>query len=735
MNIFYRLKKFLRTNANMVFAGVCIFMGAILAYTLIRYSAHSSSLFYFDNTLHISIAQWLANSYTALAFLFFGMSTFLLPCFLFYSASICAIKRLWAHEWDRWLASILFLVNTSFIGALMPTFHWRATRLDGGILGTWFAHHCTPMHPHVQWIIAGMITFACLIIITRMKILLPFAYAWRLFGAWITRIHFGTRIMYTSINLCFWCARQAHRFITWCVQIVYPSTWQHDQQLGLTVEQQEELISLRDIVHDVFWKHEKQKNISQKHVSHDLNLGYELPKLTTHATHINNFDEISQKELQEQAHILEQKLLHFNIQGTISAIKVGPVLTCFEYKPAIDTKLSRISALEDDLALALQATSVRVVAPIPGTDTVGFEVAHNKRRTVLCSQVMQHEQYQQCQYELPLIIGVDIIGNPIIDDLTKMPHLLIAGSTGSGKSVLLNTMLVSLLCKKTPDELSIILIDPKRLEFAAYADISHLLFPIINTADRAVTILQWLTNTMNSRYEQLAKINARNIADFHAQGGLTARMSMPYIIVVIDELADLMISAGKHVESALTRVAQMARAAGIHLIVATQRPSVDIITGIIKANFPTRIALRVASAIDSRTIIDVNGAEKLLGRGDLLMINSQSPQLQRAHATYVSDSEILHVVQHIKRERKTHYISEELLSPSIRISSIDPEDQYLYKEILEWLKDVDEVSISLLQRRFRIGYNRSARLIQTLEQQGKIISHDGEKTRRVVRSE
>lgn len=730
MRVFFLINRFLNRYKHIISAGILSGLALILIHTLVRYNAHSVSIIYYDSRIHVALTTWLANSYTAILFILFGSTTFLLPFFLLYSATLCMFKKLFAHEWDRWFTSLFFLFITCFTSALLPTISWRGVSINGGIIGSWIVQKSVRSHYIVAWLVASILILACLSVLTRMMIFLPFIYLTRASARWIKKTRPAHKIIHASFFCTRWTAKQIRSFVCWCYNLINITNLSCDKELNLSDEQQENMINLHNIVSDVFWQ---PKNTTEE--KNDEAVPYTLPILAAHAARSTNMDEPSQQTLREQAHTLEQKLEHFNIQGTISAIKVGPVLTCFEYKPAIDTKLSRIVALEDDLALALKATSLRVVAPIPATNVVGFEVAHEQRRTVYCAQVMQHAHYQKTDALLPLIIGVDTIGTPIITDLTKMPHMLIAGSTGSGKSVLLNNMLMSLLCKKTPDELSMILIDPKRLEFASYANIPHLLFPIVHAADRAVIIFQWLAETMNKRYEQLARANARSIHDFHEHGGMPARMSMPYIVVVIDELADLMIVAGKHVESSLTRIAQMARAAGIHLIVATQRPSVDIITGLIKVNFPTRIALRVASAVDSRTIIDASGAEKLLGRGDLLMLGSQNPFVQRAHATYVSDEEIEQIVTHIKKERHVQYITETQLTSTNTASSVDPQDQYLYNEIISWLDDINEISISLLQRRFRIGYNRSARIIETLEQQGKIASFDGGKTRKVVRSE
>ena len=450
---------------------------------------------------------------------------------------------------------------------------------------------------------------------------------------------------------------------------------------------------------------------------------------------------IEQKVMQEkqdilaaQARLLEDKLLQFDIKGTVVAMHAGPVVTLFEYQPDIKVKVSRILSLEDDLAMALKALSIRIIAPIPGRSVVGFEVANQQRQDVVMARILHSEDFKKHPAALPMIFGQDTLGNDVIADLAKMPHLLIAGSTGSGKSVALNAMLVSLLCSLKPTELKLIIIDPKRLEFAAYDGIAHLLFPIVTETKKAIPILKWVVQTMEKRYEIMAKHGVRNLGDYQLAALKNTEMeAMPLMVVIIDELADLMMTAGKAVEDSIARIAQMARAAGIHMIIATQRPSVDVITGMIKVNFPNRVAFKVTSKIDSRTILDAGGAEKLLGRGDMLFLDASKSHLVRVHGAYISDQEIHDVVAQIKRQCKAQYLDIfEQFGQHDNEELFDGDDE-LYQEIVEFVQELDEVSISMLQRRFRIGYNRSARMISILESKGLIMTVDGGKTRRVVK--
>jgi DNA segregation ATPase FtsK/SpoIIIE-like protein len=449
-------------------------------------------------------------------------------------------------------------------------------------------------------------------------------------------------------------------------------------------------------------------------------------------------DEKLKKELEEEGLLkgkrLEEKLSYFGIKGKVTAIRPGPVITLFEYKPEIDSKISKIISLEDDLALALMALSIRIVAPIPGRSVVGFEISNKTRQIVPLSNILNGKEFKDSNSRLPVVFGVDIVGRPVIQDLAGMPHLLVAGSTGSGKSVGMNAMLVSLLCNFSPEELKLILIDPKRLEFAPYKDIPHLLFPIITNPRNASPVLKWLVQEMERRYDLMAQAGVRNISEYQELLAQDSELEeMPFIVLMIDELADLMMVAGKDIELHIARIAQMARAAGIHMVVATQRPSVDVVTGLIKVNFPSRVAFRVTSKIDSRTIIDGSGAEKLLGRGDMLYMNSASSDLQRIHGAYVGVKEVETLTSYLRSQAKPEYLD---LNETLREMSkeeVETIEDDLYPEVIDLLNSIDEISISGLQRKYRIGYNRSARLIEKLELDGFLAPAQGSKPRKVLK--
>lgn len=451
--------------------------------------------------------------------------------------------------------------------------------------------------------------------------------------------------------------------------------------------------------------------------------------------HVQVFDrQAFELESKARGAQLEEKLRHFGIKGSVVSIKPGPVITLFEYQPDIDVRVSSILAREDDLAMVLKALSIRIVAPIPGTSVVGFEIANTQREDVFISDLIGTESWKKTTAHLPLLLGVDSTGFPVVQDLATMPHLLVAGSTGSGKSVCMHTLLFSLLSRHTPETLRFVLIDPKRLEFAAYAEIPHLLFPIVVEAPRAIAVLKWVVAEMEHRYKTMADACVRNIAEFNKRSRERSEPVLPYLVVMIDELADLMIVAGKEIELQLIRIAQMARAAGIHVVLATQRPSVDVVTGLIKVNFPSRLACRVSSKIDSRTILDAGGAEKLLGRGDMLYLHGSSASLKRLHGAYVSESQVLKLTNYLRSLGTPVYVDLDMYADANKSSfSGGDEEDSLYNDVLQAIKSMEDVSISLLQRKFRIGFNRAARLIEQLEADGLLAPAQGSKPRKVLR--
>lgn len=439
-------------------------------------------------------------------------------------------------------------------------------------------------------------------------------------------------------------------------------------------------------------------------------------------------------EAQHVIEKLEETLEQFSIEGHVVGIQRGPIVTRYELKMAAGIKVNRILALTDELAMALEAMRVRIEAPIPGRSTVGIEIPNKQRVKVLLGDVLGDVGYKEFGGQLPLPLGRDIAGNLLIEDLTRMPHLLIAGATGSGKSVAVNSFISSLIMHKTPEEVRFLLVDPKLVELSAYNDIPHLLHPVITEPHKAILALNWAVEEMERRYEDLADMRARDIRSFNekvrANMGKSEYPVMPYIVVLIDELGDLMMVAGKEVESSIIRLAQKARAVGIHLILATQRPSVDVITALIKANCPARIALQVAQKTDSRTILDGNGAEQLLGQGDMLFRHPSKAQLIRAQVPLIEDNEVEDVVAHAKKLAKPVYIT--LEDPKGKMGELEDGDEELFDEAWQIIIESQKASASYLQRRLRIGYNKAARLIEAFEARGMIGPQIGSKPREII---
>ena len=463
--------------------------------------------------------------------------------------------------------------------------------------------------------------------------------------------------------------------------------------------------------------------------------------------------------LQKNSIIVEKKLSDFGVTGNVTAIHPGPVITMYEFEPAAGTKVSKIANLEDDLSLTLGGKNVRIIAHLPGKAAVGIEVPNSHRDPVGLKEIITAPAYKKTPAKLPIALGVTADGHPMVTDLAKMPHLLIAGATGSGKSVAINALITGLIYKLPPEQLRMIMVDPKMLELSTYQGIPHLLLPVVTKPRLAVRSLRWAVKEMERRYKLLSDAGARNLSAYNnkianekievhseeealkilAQDpeAIVHKGHLPYIVIIVDEMADLMMTASQDMEELVVRLAQMARAAGIHLILATQRPSVDVVTGLIKANFPARISFKVTSRHDSRTILDSNGAESLLGAGDMLYMTPSGNNLLRLHGAYISETEVSRVVNHLQDQGNPTYDDtilqtkdEDPVSPNG--SNPEDEDAELYDQALQIVSTTKHASISLIQRRLRIGYNRAARLIEKMETQGVVGPADGSKPRQVL---
>ena len=449
----------------------------------------------------------------------------------------------------------------------------------------------------------------------------------------------------------------------------------------------------------------------------DNKIKFKIPSLDLLKIPSKKEREGSSKNENNDPEFLEKILLDFGVNGKIKKVSHGPVVTLNEFEPAAGVKVSKIINLSDDIARNTSSESARI-STIPGSNTIGIELPNNSRENVYLSEILNNSDFKKKDIKLPIALGKSISGNPIVGDLSSMPHLLIAGTTGSGKSVCINTIILSLLYKHTPDRCKFILIDPKMLELSTYEGIPHLLCPVITEAKKAASVLGWVVKEMESRYRLMTKEGVRNIDGYNAKH----KLPMPYIVVVVDEMSDLMLVAGKEIENYIQKLSQMARAAGIHIIMATQRPSVDVITGTIKANFPTRISFQVTSKIDSRTILGEQGAEQLLGKGDMLYMSSAN-RIVRIHAPFVSDSEIEKINNSLRLQAEPDYVDEILNfvdEKEIGDSQQQGDRDELYEQALDIIRSEGKASTSFLQRKLQIGYNRAARIIDMMEANGVV---------------
>jgi S-DNA-T family DNA segregation ATPase FtsK/SpoIIIE len=463
----------------------------------------------------------------------------------------------------------------------------------------------------------------------------------------------------------------------------------------------------------------------------------ELPGIDLLDRHESKRQAIDEKELLELSRVLERTLADFDVVGKVSEVHPGPVITLFEFEPAPGMKVSQILNRQDDLALALKAQRIRIVAPIPGKAAVGIEIPNRVKATVSLREIISSPAFQDSSDALPLALGKDVAGVPFATSLERMPHVLIAGATGSGKSVCINALIMSLLFTRTPAELRFILIDPKMLELTPFNGIPHLRMPVVTDPKKAAQALRFCVKEMERRYQMLAKHGARNIEGYNRMNldaSKTEEPKLPYLVVVVDELADLMALLPTEIEEPVGRLAQMARAVGIHLILATQRPSVDVITGMIKANFPSRIAFQVASRTDSRVILDMNGAESLLGHGDSLYLPAGKPEPYRIHGAYVSGEEIERVVTFLKSQGRP-VVADDSALEQVRIADAEDSDDDLYEEAMRLVVLHQQASTSMLQRRLKVGYSRAARLLDLLEERGVVGPSEGAKGREVLVTE
>ena len=740
-------------------------LSVTLFLSLISYSNDDRSFHVINSSESVANLLGSAGAYTSdILLAVFGITAFLLPLLLAiksFQLFMSPSQKVYGSMdilviWLRVIGFILLLVSaTTFVNIHYGDFKSDYPSGLGGYIGVFLGEHVVSVF--------GYIGGTILLIFIFMFGLTVFADI-----SWVNLIKFiANSLVSLSLNLKSRFARRslARREQKKSKQVINQRS-EKLKKASEFLDNRDPVVVKRSNIHSA--ESTRATKEKQQNLFPDADLGNFLPQLNLlDAADKSKTIGYTNDSLEHLSRLLELKLQDFGISAEVTEVLPGPVVTRFEIQPAPGVKVSRISALAKDLARSMAVISVRVVEVIPGKSVVGIEIPNEKREMVRLSEVLSSEEYDKSNSVLTLALGNDIAGSPVVADLTRMPHLLVAGTTGSGKSVGVNAMLLSLLFKSTPDQVKLILIDPKMLELSIYDDIPHLLTPVITDMNDAASALRWCVGEMERRYKLMAELGVRNIGGFNRkiteaiENGdpitdplfqydaesefieeIPTLEKLPYIVVVIDEFADMMMIVGKKVEQLIARIAQKARAAGIHLILATQRPSVDVITGLIKANVPSRIAYQVSSKIDSRTILDQGGAEQLLGHGDMLYLPPGTGVPERIHGAFVDDHEVHKVVADWKKRGTPEYlesVTDEEVVSSISVPGFETNDYSgggesapLYDEAVAFVLDSQKASISSVQRKLRIGYNRAARLIEQMEESGVVSPMSSNGTREIL---
>ena len=740
-------------------------LSVTLFLSLISYSNDDRSFHVINSSESVANLLGSAGAYTSdILLAVFGITAFLLPLLLAiksFQLFMSPSQKVYGSMdilviWLRVIGFILLLVSaTTFVNIHYGDFKSDYPSGLGGYIGVFLGEHGVSVF--------GYIGGTILLIFIFMFGLTVFADI-----SWVNLIKFiANSLVSLSLNLKSRFARRslARREQKKSKQVINQRS-EKLKKASEFLDNRDPVVVKRSNIHSA--ESTRATKEKQQNLFPDADLGNFLPQLNLlDAADKSKTIGYTNDSLEHLSRLLELKLQDFGISAEVTEVLPGPVVTRFEIQPAPGVKVSRISALAKDLARSMAVISVRVVEVIPGKSVVGIEIPNEKREMVRLSEVLSSEEYDKSNSVLTLALGNDIAGSPVVADLTRMPHLLVAGTTGSGKSVGVNAMLLSLLFKSTPDQVKLILIDPKMLELSIYDDIPHLLTPVITDMNDAASGLRWCVGEMERRYKLMAELGVRNIGGFNRkiteaiENGdpitdplfqydaesefieeIPTLEKLPYIVVVIDEFADMMMIVGKKVEQLIARIAQKARAAGIHLILATQRPSVDVITGLIKANVPSRIAYQVSSKIDSRTILDQGGAEQLLGHGDMLYLPPGTGVPERIHGAFVDDHEVHKVVADWKKRGTPEYlesVTDEQVVSSISVPGFETNDNSgggesdpLYDEAVAFVLDSQKASISSVQRKLRIGYNRAARLIEQMEESGVVSPMSSNGTREIL---
>jgi len=675
-NFLNSVTNFLKKRTFELLGLILILTGIALAISFATYAPEDPSFIYGDSNIEIknffgiygsSIADFLLQS--------FGLASFLLLAnFLFWGINLLIKKEIKRIILKLFLVVAYLTLGSIFIYLTFNNSFWLIDNGNSGFVGEISYNFIKSVAPWIH-------------------------NQYSLFALFFLTLAFF--IFSSDLNI--------KKIIVQIFKSLFKKKEENLTQNNLTNDKIEEEISLTEKPQQSFIFENEVKSTAQTKIKH------KLPSIEFLEKNSSKPSLLDVNKNRPNAEFMEKILLDFGIDGKIKAINNGPVVSLYEFEPAPGVKVSKIINLSEDLARNTSSTSARV-SVIPGKNTVGIEIPNEAREGVSLREIISNDKFQKKEVRLPIALGKSISGAPIVGDLTNMPHLLIAGTTGSGKSVCINTIIVSLLYKLNPDLCKFILIDPKMLELSTYEGIPHLLTPVITDAKKATSALAWTVKEMNSRYKLMSKVGVRNIDGYNAKH----KLKMPYIVVVVDEMSDLMLVAGKEIENYIQKLSQMARAAGIHIIMATQRPSVDVITGTIKANFPTRISFQVSSKIDSRTILGEQGAEQLLGKGDMLFMSSAN-RIIRIHGPYVSEQEIEKIANTLRAQGEPDYIEEITTQESkenTAISGEDGDEDELYNQALEIIKSEGKASTSFLQRKLQIGYNRAARIIDMMEEKG-----------------
>jgi S-DNA-T family DNA segregation ATPase FtsK/SpoIIIE len=697
--------------------------GLLLMLSLVSYSASDPCFSVSGSGAETKNYIGIIGSYLSDALLrLFGLSAYFIPTFLFAYAVFLALGKVALHPHLKKVGGlVLFFSSSAFFGLQGSTVRLFEEEIpSGGMLGSFIAYLLS-----TGFSAAGAYIITITAVVISLMLLTPFSPLKAL--SWLNQL---SERMMGELDMLLTIYRGRREKAKEARE--RPAVPKEPPKI---VEAQKQQPSLREPKPDRLPKPVQATfEFMAKGDSKEAGGAYQLPSSDLLDPLPPLVKKVSKEDMLAQSELLAHKLMDFDIEGRVTQVYPGPVVTMFEFEPAPGVKVSRITNLADDLALSMKAASVRIVAPLPGKAAVGIEVPNNTRETVYFRQILESPEYQSHKSRLKVPLGKDIFGVSVVSSIEKMPHLLVAGATGSGKSVAINSIILALLYNARPNEVKLVMIDPKMLELSLYNDIPHLLTPVVTQPKKAAETLRALVAEMERRYRQLAAKGSKNIESYNKAVPEAERL--PFIVIIIDELADLMMTVQREVEDSIMRLAQMARAAGIHLIVATQRPSVDVITGLIKANLPARISFQVSSKTDSRTILDANGAENLLGMGDMLFLPPGSAHLVRVHGCFVSEAEIKRVVEFVKKQGKPNY---ELLQQRVKevveaqVAEVeDGERDEFYERAVELVQLNGQASTSFLQRRLRVGYNRAARMIEMMAEDGIVGPADGAKPREVL---